>query len=277
MIMYGGQPPYKHVVSGTRQPADTQIANNSVSKKMPRAHDAPHRCPLMDPALGITPNRSICFDLLHTLYLGPMQSWCRHVIWVLLLGGIWGILETTISEQVITGILRLRSELFSWYKERAKLFPMENLTRVADLTPKMVGTAAEPKIKTKAMETFGMLLFLIDMLVKYAGTIGDDAGRFAEAGRMLVRYVEIVRGSPVNMSVSAIQEPSLTTPPSFPSPRSLSKKATEGKHIVIFCLFSHIYIYIYIILYIQYKQTDLAPNCSQDSFKFAQCYTNPKM
>jgi len=66
MIMYGGQPPYKHVVSGTRQPADTQIANNSVSKKMPRAHDAPHRCPLMDPALGITPNRSICFDLLHT-------------------------------------------------------------------------------------------------------------------------------------------------------------------------------------------------------------------
>lgn len=169
----------------------------------------------MDPTLGITPNRSICFDLLHTLYLGPMLSFCRKVVWVLLLGGIWGILETTVSEQIITGILRLRNELFAWYKARAKLFPMENLTRIADLTPKMFGTEAEPKLKTKAMETFGMMLFLIDMLVKYAATIGDDAGRFAEAGRMLERYVEIVKGSPVKMSVSAIQELSLT-PPSHP-------------------------------------------------------------
>ena len=161
----------------------------------------------MDPALGITPCRSICFDLLHTLYLGPLTSWCKHVIWILLLGGVWGVLETTQGEQVIMGILRMRAALLDWYKARAKLFPHENLTRVADLTPKMVGTAAEPKLKTKAMETFGLLLFLIDMLTQHAGVIGADAARFAEAGRMLVRYLEIVRSSPVNMHPAAIQEP----------------------------------------------------------------------
>jgi len=168
-----------------------------------------HRCPLMDPSLGITPNRSICFDLLHTLYLGPLITWCQLALWHLLMAGVWGDGRAPTAAQLVLCILAMRSELMAWYKTRHTLYPHENLTRVSDFTPKMIGTFNDPKMKTKAMETYGMLLFLVDMLAKYGGVVGD-APKLMEAGQMLVRYIAIVRASPINMSAADLQE---RTPP----------------------------------------------------------------
>ena len=178
-----------------------------------------HRCPLMDESLGITPCRSICFDLLHTLYLGPMQTWCRLAIWKLILNGVWGAARAPSAEQIILSILAMRAELFSWYKARHAAYPDENLTRVSDMTPKMIGTPNDPLMKTKAMETYGFLLFLIDMLAKYGGDVGNDAVKLQEAGQLIVRYLAILRSSPINMSAAHVQE---RTPPCEQTKEQLS-------------------------------------------------------
>eukprot|EP00974_Lingulodinium_polyedra_P110590 10694071-Lingulodinium_polyedra.AAC.1 len=48
------------------------------------------RSPLWDRGLGITPVSAPALDLLHTLYLGPMQQMCLHLIWATLDNNIWG-------------------------------------------------------------------------------------------------------------------------------------------------------------------------------------------
>ena len=59
------------------------------------------------------------------------------------------------------------------------------LTQISDLTVKMVGNRAEPKLKTKAAETWGVALFLIDELRKYGARAGEDTVRLALAGECL--------------------------------------------------------------------------------------------
>jgi hypothetical protein len=46
-----------------------------------------HRSPLWGEKLGITPERVLCLDLMHTLYLGVILGFVRMVIWKLLLSG----------------------------------------------------------------------------------------------------------------------------------------------------------------------------------------------
>eukprot|EP00969_Alexandrium_andersonii_P047041 2063811-Alexandrium_andersonii.AAC.1 len=43
------------------------------ASRMSLAH---HRSNIWDEDIGITPTNTICLDLLRTLYLGPMMSWC---------------------------------------------------------------------------------------------------------------------------------------------------------------------------------------------------------
>ena len=51
---------------------------------------ARRRCPLFSKAIGILPMLTIVFDLLHTLYLGPVLVFVKRAIWTLLSCGSWG-------------------------------------------------------------------------------------------------------------------------------------------------------------------------------------------
>jgi hypothetical protein len=165
-----------------------------------------HRCPLFDKSIGITPTDTIRLDLLHALFLGPMHSWCKLAMWMVLMCGAWGSIETTAVELLTIAVLSMRAELMRWYKVRHQLFPSEVLTRVSDLTVKMVGAKDDRKLKTKAMETYGLMFFLTDMLEKYKVQIGSKAAPMREAGQMLARYVEIVKEGDMNLTPSALQE-----------------------------------------------------------------------
>ena len=111
-----------------------------------------HRNPLFR---SCDPYRVITIDVLHGLHLGPMQSIVKNVLHVVLASGIWGGSYDTLEEQYAVSVDRLRSSIFHWYKNQAP----NNVTRLVDLTKKMVGSRNHPLLKSKAMETYGLLLY----------------------------------------------------------------------------------------------------------------------
>ena len=149
-----------------------------------------HRNPLFDEELGTLPQRCVVVGTLHCLYLGVMLVWCRVVLWMLVDAGIYGAMSTD-EENIQTAVLVLRHNLMEFYKARHRERPGENLTRVSDLTPKMLGSRTEPKCKTKGAETWGMLLFLLGELQLHVGRLGDRGVRLLAAGQALEEMVGI--------------------------------------------------------------------------------------
>ena len=117
------------------------------------------RCPF-DRDIGLNPNTAVALDSLQTNHLGVMLHYCRHVAWEFLRSGVWGVAASSRTENFNNSVLGLRSELWAWYASRRLRQPTENLTQVADVTPGLFGSM-DPKLKTKAAETWGMLLFSV--------------------------------------------------------------------------------------------------------------------
>lgn len=152
---------------------------------------ARHRNPMFDPEYGVTPARSLTVDVLHAFFLGVLNVWCKISIWKLILSGCYGALGTG-TENIRAAVLVLRDRVMRFYQSRHRAFPKENLTRVADLTVKMLGSNDDPKIKTKGAETWGFTLFLISELeVQRRMLEGEDRARLIEAGELLVKIVRI--------------------------------------------------------------------------------------
>ena len=165
-----------------------------------------HRCPLLSDAIGVTMEDTISLDLLHTLYLGPMMTFCKAAIMRLVTAGIWGEFEGAAAERVSASVFALRGELKAWYSDRARTHPDEVLTRLADLTPKMIGDPTHPRMKIKAMECYGLLLFALDMLRKHAAAVGGVGPALVECGDTMVRYIALVKGAEVRMSMALVQD-----------------------------------------------------------------------
>ena len=84
------------------------------------------------------------------------------------------------------------------------MHPEENLTRLGDLTIKMLGAMDNPRLKTKAMDTYGVLLFW-SVFPRYRLRVGPEYEKLLEAGQLVLRYVEILKSSPVILPVNARQ------------------------------------------------------------------------
>ena len=93
-----------------------------------------------------------------------MLVYYRHVAWEFLRSGVLGAAASNKTENFKIFVLGLRSELWAWYASRRLSHPTENLTQVVDVTPGLFGSMQDPKLKTKAAETWGMLLFLENCL-----------------------------------------------------------------------------------------------------------------
>eukprot|EP00969_Alexandrium_andersonii_P135100 5976719-Alexandrium_andersonii.AAC.1 len=93
-----------------------------------------------------------------------------------------------------------------FYKDHQKENPSANLTQVADLTAAMLGTSEHKLLKTKAAETFGILVFLQSQLRKRAEQLGPKGAVRHEAGQCLVRFVELIKESGPIMSSKALQD-----------------------------------------------------------------------
>ena len=126
-----------------------------------------HRCPLIDPAIGITPETVLCMDALHTLYLGPIHSWVVFTTWSLFRARAFGPYDAGVPHQLALACLTFKHELHRWYRERARIFPTERLTRLGTVDPKTVGTHNAMRFKAKAAEAYGVMLFLLSELRRH--------------------------------------------------------------------------------------------------------------
>lgn len=164
-----------------------------------------HRCPLWDASIGVTAVRCIAVDLLHALFLGPMQTLCRYIIWELLKANVFGVVGESDQEGITVAIMCLRTELMQWYDVWARNHPADVLSRLADLTRKMLGSRDKPKLKTKAMETFWILRFLIDTIRKFRYRLSAEFVRLQSAAEALEEYVGIAKSYGPRLPASALQ------------------------------------------------------------------------
>jgi hypothetical protein len=151
---------------------------------------ARHRNPLFCAVLGMTPRRSLAVDELHALNLGVLNDFARMALWFLISSNIFGNVGAA-EENMQVAVLALRHELHRWYKEVKGRYP--GLTEVSDLTVKMLGSSSHQKLKTKGAETWGVVLFLVDMLERHAGMVGETGARYLQAGMALRRMVQCWR------------------------------------------------------------------------------------
>ena len=143
-----------------------------------------HRNPLFSRALGLDPAECLVVDVLHQMYLGVMNVFCHDVLWLLIRSLHFGGVGTA-DEILELAVMTCRQKLLQWYKARHALYPTEQLTRVSDLTTSMLSDEDGRKVKTKAAETWGVLLFLLDELHTANLHIVPDATDLLAAGRAL--------------------------------------------------------------------------------------------
>ena len=144
-------------------------------------------------------------DPLHALYLGVLKIWARNAMWCLFESGAYGCPASN-QENLLKVVLVFRAVLFSWYSQRAREFKLEGLTRVSDFTPKMAGSCAEHALKTKGAETWGVSLFLLRELRRFASRCGSSGQRLLRAGEELETIVLIWRRYEWVLPDAAIEE-----------------------------------------------------------------------
>ena len=68
---------------------------------------------------------SFAIDILHTWHLGPLLRYIPKVFWMVLRGDVWGDAPAWLytEDKIHLNIVHLRTELWLYYKEKAKAEP----------------------------------------------------------------------------------------------------------------------------------------------------------
>ena len=164
--------PEAHLLAGDRlepsaalaDPGDFELLNNfpvTITFWRPSETSLLHfRSPFWCSEIGLLPSTTPATVLPHTLYLGPMLSWCSYVCWSFLDANVFGQNAASEYESKMVSLSIMKTELFNFYVDYDASHPGSPCTRVTDLTPKMVGLGVGyRRLKTKAMETFFFLRF----------------------------------------------------------------------------------------------------------------------
>ena len=157
-----------------------------------------HRCPLFSSELGTSPTQTICLDLMHTLYLGPMLFWCKFVFWEILLAPIWGTTQPTEMEKIEVSLLIAKNSLRKFYESHDRANPNNKITRISNISTNMVGKKDHRQLKLKAMETHGFTKWLVHLLsiVHISSQIDGNVGAMVESGQILLSYVDTAKAAP---------------------------------------------------------------------------------
>ena len=164
---------------------------------------ARRRNPLFWSGAGVTPKRTITTDTLRCFYLGVLKVWCTQAVWLLLESDIYG--QIGLGEMA-SAVLALRAALLRFYKQRRRDNPAEELTHLADLTPKMLGARAAKRLKTKGAETWGFALLMLAELRCHLPRLPPEGARLLRAGGNLERIEGIWRRSEWVMQPGALED-----------------------------------------------------------------------
>jgi hypothetical protein len=163
------------------------------------------RNPLFNRVYGVTAERSLTADVLHAIHLGIMKALVMFVLWFLLDAKLWGE-HGTQEESFHVNLQGLSAGLHHWYGARHREYPRERLTRIHELTDKVVGRPHERKLSSKGAETHGLLLFVIFILTNHAARLPDAANDLLEACKALARMLEIFKTCGNNVPGARLQE-----------------------------------------------------------------------
>ena len=162
-----------------------------------------HRCPVFSAEIGITPDRVLGVDWLHTLSLGCFQVFGIGVFHALVTAGVWAELNSTKDVQLQESVRRMRAELFVWYGTEAT--SGRSWTRVQNITAKMVGTAEAQLHKLHASEANGFVHFAAELLQRHGHLLINQAA-WEAASKALLRIYALIKQHPFVFPQNAAQE-----------------------------------------------------------------------
>ena len=148
--------------------------------------------------------RTITLHILHTVHLGICQSFCQFVIWELLVADLFGMGGRE-EDRFANSVLRLRTSLFEWYGSLSQEEARET-TRVQEFNIEMLGSKTHRALKTKGMETKGLLPWCLRLLDVHGHVLGEACRRpLKTSGEALMGWFHIVKTSPRNMTAAQMQ------------------------------------------------------------------------
>ena len=126
-------------------------------------------------------------------------------MWRWISARLWHVTAVSAEDRVKLMIGLVRSDLLVFYREWDATHGDRKITRVPDLQKSKLGSSSEPMLKYKAMETFGLCLYLADRIGKHTALV-EQGAQVWEAGRALLRLVELMKSQPAQVSESAHEE-----------------------------------------------------------------------
>ena len=136
--------------------------------RVPARPNVHHRNPLFAEELGTGP-QSLVVDNLHAGSFGVFKAACERFTWSCFAANCWHVNEVSAEATLQTNAVRVRAELFAWYKTEERQGRMHN--RVQDLVYHMFGSADEPDLRLHAGEMNGYLHFCLHLAQRFAQSL----------------------------------------------------------------------------------------------------------
>ena len=169
-----------------------------------------HRCPLWSPGIGLVASQVIAVDLLHTYYLAPCLAGRTKRFGILIDSGLWAARGTSQHERRLESLQALQLEMKAFYRRHRAGSPTEELTEVSALTAKMIGIGSDTKgFKLKAMEAWGVSLWLLDLLHQHKGAeqLQDSSpDQLHMAGALLVEFMRRLKSFGYRLSDAQVEQ-----------------------------------------------------------------------
>ena len=125
------------------------------------------RNPLFDAEVGVTVDRCIVFDWLHTISLGPPQNMLAIVFSDLFEQDAWGTGNSHLPSRMQLSVIQMQAELFQWYgteQVEGRIW-----SRVQTLPVSTFGTPGKPSFSFHGGETNGFVHFTLSYLLPKYG------------------------------------------------------------------------------------------------------------
>jgi hypothetical protein len=166
-----------------------------------------HRNPLFSRRSHVLPT-SICGDEMHTCHLGVFGDFVIVVCWFCLDNDVWSLRQAGEAEDVYLqrACLRLRAEIFGWYKAERQRNPGTPLYEVQDVDLSLFrNKSGGRRLDAKAAESGTLMYFAVHAAKKLLPDLPQCSALIA-AGDCLLQYMRITRSTPLRMAPNSRQQ-----------------------------------------------------------------------
>ena len=155
-----------------------------------------HRNPLLEGR-----HECLAIDAMHTLHLGVWKQFLAFFINMAILADAFWKRSSCHSDfdHLQMSVMRIKESISSFYDKYAHLFPLEQLTRITNLTEKHIGVnRGQPFFKAKAAQTWGVILWAYYFCLDFT----FDNPNWCIAVEALVQYWRVCQKSPRKLSAT---------------------------------------------------------------------------